>query len=59
MPLEQVLAKATQDVQGQLGSYDVYYLDQSWVATFSQDTIDPVPVLQGQAGPGHAGLRLR
>jgi len=42
VPLEQVLAKATQDVQGQLGSYDVYYLDQSWVATFSQDTIDPI-----------------
>jgi multiple sugar transport system substrate-binding protein len=42
VPLEQVLAKATQDVQGQLGSYDIYYLDQSWVATFSQDTIDPV-----------------
>jgi multiple sugar transport system substrate-binding protein len=42
VPLEQVLAKATQDVQGQLGSYDLYYLDQSWVATFSQDTVDPV-----------------
>ena len=42
MPLEQVLAKATQDVQGQLGSYDLYYLDQSWVATFAQDTVDPV-----------------
>jgi multiple sugar transport system substrate-binding protein len=42
VPLEQVLAKATQDVQGQLGTYDLYYLDQSWVATFSQDTIDPV-----------------
>lgn len=42
VPLEQVLAKATQDVQGQLGTYDVYYLDQSWVATFAQDTIDPV-----------------
>ena len=41
VPLEQVLAKATQDVQGQLGTYDLYYLDQSWVATFSQDTIDP------------------
>ena len=38
VPLEQVLAKATQDVQGQLGTYDVYYLDQSWMATFSQDT---------------------
>src|SRR4029450_5464833 len=42
VPLEQVLAKATQDVQGQLGTYDVYYLDQSWVAPFSRDTIDPV-----------------
>ena len=41
VPLEQVLAKATQDVQGQLGTYDLYYLDQSWVATFAQDTIDP------------------
>jgi hypothetical protein len=42
VPLEQVLAKATQDVQGQLGTYDLYYLDQSWVATFSQDCIDPI-----------------
>jgi multiple sugar transport system substrate-binding protein len=42
VPLEQVLAKATQDVQGQLGSYDLYYLDQSWVATFAPDTIDPI-----------------
>ncbi|MBW8857946.1 MAG: extracellular solute-binding protein, partial [Bradyrhizobium sp.] len=40
--LEQVLAKATQDVQGQLGTYDLYYLDQSWVATFAQDCIDPI-----------------
>ena len=42
VPLEQVLAKATQDVQGQLGTYDLYYLDQSWMATFAQDTVDPV-----------------
>ncbi|HTN97817.1 MAG TPA: ABC transporter substrate-binding protein, partial [Nordella sp.] len=41
VPLEQVLAKAIQDVQGQLGTYDVYYLDQSWAATFAQDTVDP------------------
>ena len=41
VPLEQVLAKATQDVQGQLGTYDLYYLDQSWVATFAQDCFDP------------------
>jgi multiple sugar transport system substrate-binding protein len=42
VPLEQVLAKATQDVQGQLGTYDIYYLDQAWTSTFSRDTIDPV-----------------
>ena len=42
VPLEQVLAKATQDVQGQLGTYDIYYLDQAWTSTFSRDTIDPI-----------------
>ena len=36
MPLEQVLQKATLDVQGQLGTYDLYYLDQSWMATVHQ-----------------------
>jgi multiple sugar transport system substrate-binding protein len=41
VPLEQVLAKATQDAQGQLGTYDLYYLDQSWIATFAPDVIDP------------------
>lgn len=41
VPLEQVLAKATQDVQGQLGSYDLYYLDQSWISMFQQDCINP------------------
>jgi len=40
--LEQVLSKATQDVQGRLGAYDLYYLDQSWVAAFAQDCIDPI-----------------
>jgi multiple sugar transport system substrate-binding protein len=42
VPLEQVLAKATQDVQGKLGTYDLYYLDQSWASTFAQDTFDPI-----------------
>src|SRR5215212_4444140 len=42
VPLEQVLEKATLDVQGQLGTYDLYYLDQSWMATFAQDTVDPL-----------------
>ena len=41
VPLEQVLAKATQDVQGKLGTYDLYYLDQSWMATFSDDVVNP------------------
>ena len=42
VPLEQVLARAMQDVQGQLGTCDVYYLDQSWAAAFARDCIDPV-----------------
>ncbi len=42
VPLEQVLQKATLDSQGQLGTYDLYYLDQSWIATFAPDTIDPL-----------------
>ncbi|MEM9710051.1 MAG: extracellular solute-binding protein [Pseudomonadota bacterium] len=46
VPLEQVLAKATQDVQGQLGTYDLYYLDQAWHATFFPDTIDPLEYSQ-------------
>jgi multiple sugar transport system substrate-binding protein len=41
VPLEQVLAKATEDAKGQLGTYDLYYLDQSWIATFAPDVIDP------------------
>ncbi len=41
VPLEQVLQKATLDVQGQLGTYDLYYLDQSWTATFINDCVDP------------------
>jgi multiple sugar transport system substrate-binding protein len=41
VPLEQVLEKATVDVRGQLGTYDLLYLDQSWTALFSGDTVDP------------------
>ena len=41
VPLEQVLQKATLDVQGQLGTYDLYYLDQSWTAQFINDCVDP------------------
>ncbi|MBB4063715.1 ABC transporter substrate-binding protein [Gellertiella hungarica] len=49
VPLEQVLAKATQDVQGQLGTYDLYYLDQSWMATFAPDTVDPTQYYKDNA----------
>ncbi|MCC7274717.1 MAG: extracellular solute-binding protein [Alphaproteobacteria bacterium] len=41
VPLEQVLHRATMDVKGQLGAYDLYYLDQSWTSLFIGDTIDP------------------
>lgn len=41
VPLEQVLEKVTVDTRGQLGAYDLHYLDQSWTALFSGDTIDP------------------
>ena len=41
LPLEQVLQKLTLDVASGLGSYDLYYLDQSWMAAFSGDVVDP------------------
>ena len=41
LPLEQVLQKLTLDVASGLGSYDLYYIDQSWMASFSGDVIDP------------------
>lgn len=41
LPLEQVLQKLTLDVASSLGSYDLYYIDQSWAASFSQDVFDP------------------
>jgi len=33
LPLEQVLQKLTLDVASGLGSYDLYYIDQSWMAS--------------------------
>jgi multiple sugar transport system substrate-binding protein len=41
LPLEQVLQKLTLDVASSLGTYDLYYIDQSWSASFSQDVFDP------------------
>lgn len=41
LPLEQVLQKMTLDIASQLGSYDIYYIDQSWAAFTSRDVFDP------------------
>lgn len=41
LPLEQVLQKLTLDVASQLGTYDLYYIDQSWAAFTSRDVYDP------------------
>lgn len=41
LPLEQVLQKMTLDVASSLGTYDLYYIDQSWAASFSEDVFDP------------------
>ena len=41
LPLEQVLQKLTLDVASGLGTYDLYYIDQSWAASFSRDVFDP------------------
>ena len=39
--MEQVLQKVTTDARDRLGAHDLHYLDQSWAALFSGDTIDP------------------
>src|SRR5690606_32036749 len=41
LPLQQVLQKLTLDVASSLGTYGLYYIDQSWAANFSQDVFDP------------------
>lgn len=41
LPLEQVLQKMTLDIASQLGTYDLYYIDQSWVASVYRDVFDP------------------
>lgn len=46
LPLEQVLQKMTLDIASQLGTYDVYYIDQSWAAFTSRDVFDPRELLE-------------
>lgn len=41
IPLDQVLAKITQDTAGQVGANDIYYWDQAWVGRFRNDNVDP------------------
>lgn len=49
LPLEQVLQKLTLDVASSLGTYDLYYIDQSWAASFSQDVFDPREQISAKA----------
>jgi multiple sugar transport system substrate-binding protein len=56
LPLEQVLQKLTLDIASQLGSYDLYYIDQSWAASVSRDVFDPREQLEANpdlAMPGY------
>jgi len=41
IPLDQVLARISQDAASQLGANDIYYMDQAWVGRFINDTFDP------------------
>lgn len=41
LPLERVLQRVSLDIAGRTGRYDLYYLDQSWIALFADDTVDP------------------
>ncbi|WP_086997348.1 ABC transporter substrate-binding protein [Rhizobium sullae] len=49
LPLEQVLQKLTLDVASSLGTYDLYYIDQSWSASFSKDVFDPREQIEANA----------
>jgi multiple sugar transport system substrate-binding protein len=41
LPLERVLQRISLDVADRSARYDLYYLDQSWIARFADDTVDP------------------
>ena len=45
VPLDQVLAKVSQDAASKLGANDIYYFDQAWVGRFINDTYDPRELL--------------
>ena len=48
VPLDQVLAKVSQDAASQLGNNDIYYFDQAWVGRFINDTADPRELLESK-----------
>jgi multiple sugar transport system substrate-binding protein len=50
LPLDQVLSKITDDTRRQSASNDIYYLDQSWLGRFVNDTLDPQTYL---SNPGN------
>ncbi|NJP04445.1 MAG: extracellular solute-binding protein [Chloroflexaceae bacterium] len=41
LPLEQVLALASQDFADEAGNHDIYYFDQAWLGRFVEHTLDP------------------
>lgn len=58
LPLEQVLQKLTLDVASQLGTYDLYYIDQSWAASVSRDVFDPREQLEAKPDLAMPGYNL-
>ena len=48
VPLDQVLAKVSQDAATQAGANDIYYFDQAWVGRFINDTFDPREQLESK-----------
>jgi multiple sugar transport system substrate-binding protein len=48
VPLDQVLAKVSQDAATQSGANDIYYFDQAWVGRFINDTFDPRELLESK-----------
>jgi multiple sugar transport system substrate-binding protein len=48
VPLDQVLAKVSQDAATQAGTNDIYYFDQAWVGRFINDTFDPRELIESK-----------
>jgi multiple sugar transport system substrate-binding protein len=46
LPLDQVLARITQDTAGGLGENDIYYWDQAWVGRFVNDAVSPMEMME-------------